>query len=155
MTISTSVVICAYTEKRWDQLIAAVESVQASVPVGQIVLVIDHHDGLLNNAPERWPALTVAGEPGPAGLSAARNTGIEASSGDVVLLPRRRRGGRARLGRICCAPYADPRRPRGRRLGAARLWQHRRQPAWWPEEFGWVVGCSYRGQPTRCRRYGT
>ncbi|HEU5483847.1 MAG TPA: glycosyltransferase, partial [Microlunatus sp.] len=21
-------------------------------------------------------------------------------------------------------------------------------PAWWPDEFGWVVGCSYRGQPT-------
>jgi GT2 family glycosyltransferase len=21
-------------------------------------------------------------------------------------------------------------------------------PSWWPDEFGWVVGCSYRGQPT-------
>ncbi|HEV2930340.1 MAG TPA: glycosyltransferase, partial [Propionibacteriaceae bacterium] len=25
-------------------------------------------------------------------------------------------------------------------------------PAWWPREFGWVIGCSYRGQPTSVSR---
>ena len=40
-----------------------------------------------------------------------------------------------------------PRRPRGRRRPRCRLWQQW-PPGWWPPEFGWVVGCSYRGQPT-------
>ena len=75
MAVTTSVVICAYTEKRWDQLVAAVESVQAQdEPVGQIVLVIDHHDELLRKASERWPKLTVVANSGPQGLAGARNT---------------------------------------------------------------------------------
>ena len=27
-----------------------------------------------------------------------------------------------------------------------------RRPGWWPEEFDWVVGCSYRGLPTTTAR---
>ena len=30
---------------------------------------------------------------------------------------------------------------------AEPLWESPK-PRWWPAEFGWVVGCSYRGQPT-------
>ena len=151
MTISTSVVICAYTENRWDQLIAAVESVQAQhEPVDQIVLVIDHHDGLLSRASERWPALTVVANSGPQGLSGARNTGIQASSGDVVLfLDDDAVAERHWVGRLT-APYRDP-RVLGVGGSAEPVWQLP-PPAWWPREFGWVVGCSYRGQPTSVSR---
>ena len=45
------------------------------------------------------------------------------------------------------APYADPRRPRRRRLRRNRPGTSG-QPRWLPDEFGWVVGCSYRGLPT-------
>ena len=56
MTRTTSVVICAYTEARWDQLAEAVASVQAQrLPVEEIVVVIDHHDGLLARASGRVP----------------------------------------------------------------------------------------------------
>jgi len=151
MKITTSVVICAYTVKRWDQLIAAVESVQAqNEPVGEIVLVIDHHDGLQNLAEERWPTLTVVANRGPQGLSGARNTGIEASSGDIVLfLDDDATADPDWAGRLI-APYADP-TILGVGGSAQPVWQQP-PPPWWPREFGWVVGCSYRGQPTSVSR---
>ena len=147
MTITTSVVICAYTKNRWDQLIAAVESVQAqNEPVDQIVLVIDHHDGLLSLASQRWPTLTVLANQGPQGLSGARNTGIEVSCGEVVLfLDDDAVAEPGWAGRLT-APYADP-AILGVGGSAEPVWQQP-PPRWWPREFGWVVGCSYRGQPT-------
>ena len=151
MTISTSVVICAYTEKRWDQLIAAVESVEVQhEPVGQIVLVIDHHDRLLSKASERWPALTVLANQGPQGLSAARNTGIEASSGDIVLFLDDDAVADPDWACLLTAPYADP-AILGVGGSAQPVWQQP-PPRWWPREFGWVIGCSYRGQPTSLSR---
>ena len=147
MGVTTSVVICAYTEKRWDQLVAAVESVQAQdEPVGQIVLVLDHHDGLLDKASERWPTLTVLANSGPQGLSAARNTGIEASWGDIVLFLDDDAVADPDWARRLTAPYSDP-TILGVGGSAQPMWQQP-PPAWWPREFGWVVGCSYRGQPT-------
>ena len=151
MAVTTSVVICAYTEKRWDQLVAAVDSVQAQdEPVSEIVLVIDHHDELLRRASQRWPTLTVLANSGPQGLSAARNTGIEASTGDIVLfLDDDATADPDWAGRLT-APYADP-TILGVGGSAQPVWQSP-PPAWWPREFGWGVGCSYRGQPTTVAR---
>ena len=43
-----SVIICTYTESRWDELLAAVSSVQRqSIPLQEIIVVIDHNPGLL------------------------------------------------------------------------------------------------------------
>ena len=39
-----TVVVCAYTTKRWDRLQAAVESVERQSVPAQIVIVIDHND---------------------------------------------------------------------------------------------------------------
>jgi GT2 family glycosyltransferase len=151
MTISTSVVICAYTEKRWDQLVAAVESVQAQdEPVDQIVLVVDNHDRLLSKASERWPMLTVVANQGPQGLSEARNTGIEASSGDIVLFLDDDAVADPDWAGLLTAPYADA-AILGVGGSAQPVWQQP-PPMWWPREFGWVVGCSYRGQPTSVSR---
>ena len=46
-----SIVICAYTEDRWPELVAAVDSVrqQTTLPY-EIILVIDHHPQLLLRA---------------------------------------------------------------------------------------------------------
>ncbi|HEU4547598.1 MAG TPA: glycosyltransferase, partial [Microlunatus sp.] len=44
------------------------------------------------------------------------------------------------------APYVD-RGVLGVGGSASPAWETS-APAWWPAEFGWVVGCSYRGQPT-------
>ena len=45
--IDISVVICAYTEKRWQDLQAAIHSVkQQSLPPKEIIVVIDHNPSL-------------------------------------------------------------------------------------------------------------
>ena len=85
---------------------------------------------------------TVAHRAWPAPATAASL----AAGGDIVGVPRRRRRGRAGVaGRACWSP--TPTRPWP--ASAARIvpaWQTAR-PRWWPEEFDWVVGCTYRGMP--------
>ena len=60
MTLTTSVVICAYTEDRWLHLLAAVASVRAQLtPIDEIVVVIDHDDRLLSRASAALPGVRV------------------------------------------------------------------------------------------------
>ncbi len=57
---SIGVVICAYSDDRWDELVDAVESVRTqSRPAREIVVVIDHNGPLLERA---RAAFEVAGE---------------------------------------------------------------------------------------------
>jgi len=49
-----SVIICAYTEDRWNDLISAVESVrQQTLPATEIIIVIDHNPDLLKRIQEQ------------------------------------------------------------------------------------------------------
>ena len=147
MTLTASVVICAYTEARWDQLVEAVASVQAQRrPVEEIVVVIDHNDALLVRAELALPGATVLANAGSQGLSGARNTGIDASTGDVVCFLDDDAAAEADWSIHLLSPYADP-NVLGVGGSATPAWETS-APAWWPVEFGWVVGCSYRGQPT-------
>ena len=74
---AVSVVICAYDLGRWDQLVAAVESVLAqSEPVQEILVVVDHNAELLDRAQRHWAGTSVRihASSGAKGLSGARNT---------------------------------------------------------------------------------
>ncbi len=86
MSMTTSVIICAYTQARWQQLLSAAESIQTqTTPVDEVLVVIDHNDELLHRAEHALPSARVIASNGPAGLSGARNAGIAASTGEVVL----------------------------------------------------------------------
>ena len=147
MTLTTSVVICAYTEARWEQLCQAVSSVQAQRrPVDEIIVVIDHNDALLDRARETFSTASVLANASSQGLSGARNTGIDASTGDIVCFLDDDAAAEEDWSAHLLAPYAD-RRVLGVGGAATPAWETA-EPAWWPGEFGWVVGCSYRGQPT-------
>jgi glucosyl-dolichyl phosphate glucuronosyltransferase len=143
---SFSVVICAYTEARWDQLVAAVESVRDQDPGPlEVILVSDHNEGLRARLVERFPDATVVENGERQGLSGARNSGLRVARGDVIAFldddARARPGWLRELG----ATYADP-----AVLGAGGAiiadWEVGR-PRWFPDEFDWVVGCTYRGMP--------
>ena len=55
-----SVVICAYTEERWNELIVAVESIRRqSIPPYEIIVVIDHNIQLFERAQSHIPGITV------------------------------------------------------------------------------------------------
>ena len=147
MTVTTSVVICAYTERRWSLLVEAVASVRGQQqPVDEIALVIDHNEALLTRARQQWPDLSVSANAGPRGLSGARNTGIAQTTGDLVLFLDDDAEAEPTWSARLTAPFADP-AVLGVGGTAVPRWQQG-PPGWWPSEFGWVVGCSYRGQPT-------
>lgn len=55
-----SVIICSYTEQRWDDLLAIVNSVrQQTLPANEIIIVIDHNPNLLRQAQEHFPEMAV------------------------------------------------------------------------------------------------
>ncbi|GHF15456.1 glycosyltransferase family 2 protein [Streptomyces fumanus] len=145
-----SVVICAYTEDRWAAILAAVSSVRAqSRPALETLLVVDHNAALRGRLAREYkeaPEVRVLANAGPRGLSAGRNTGIAASRGEVIaFLDDDAVAERDWLAYLAAA-YADP---AVMAVGGRTepVWASGRRPAWFPEEFDWVVGCTYRGLP--------
>jgi glycosyltransferase involved in cell wall biosynthesis len=141
-----SVVICCYTEERWDDTLAAVASVQAqSPPPGEVVVVVDHNDVLLDRLRRALPGVTVTPNVEQQGLAGARNSGIAVATGDVVaFLDDDATAAPGWLSRLTAA-YDE--RVLGVGGGVVAQWPDAR-PAWFPPEFDWVVGCSYTGLPT-------
>jgi len=143
-----AVIVCAYTEERWDDIVAAIASVQGQSPsVGEIVLVVDHNDALMARAREQFTdGVTIVPNRHKRGLSGARNTGIESSSRPIVAFLDDDAFAKEGWVASLLAPYADP-----SVIGVGGTidpaWETRR-PNWWPEEFDWVVGCTYTGMPT-------
>ena len=146
MGMTTSVIICAYSDARWQQLLRAAESVRTqTATVDEVLIVIDHNDELRNRARQALPWARVIPSKGRPGLSGARNTGIAASTGEVVLFLDDDAVAEPDWASHLLSPYRDP-HVLGVGGAAQPMWE-RSVPRWWPAEFGWVVGCSYRGQP--------
>ncbi|MFH8774611.1 glycosyltransferase [Streptomyces sp. NPDC085866] len=145
-----SVVICVYTEDRWEDILAAVSSVRAqSYPAQETLLVVDHNQALRERLAREYKEagdVRVLGNAGPRGLSAGRNTGVAASHGEVIAFLDDDAVAERDWLRRFAEGYADPRvmAVGGRTLP---VWASGRRPAWFPEEFDWVVGCTYRGLP--------
>lgn len=148
-----SVVICVYTEERWEDILAAVDSVRKqSLPPLETLLVVDHNERLRQRLTEEYAEqrlteeVRVLANAGPRGLSSGRNTGIAASRGEFVAFLDDDAVAEADWLHHFAAAYDDPRvmAVGGRTLPA---WASGRRPAWFPEEFDWVVGCTYRGLP--------
>jgi GT2 family glycosyltransferase len=145
--VKASVVICAFSESRWEVLTEALRSVAAqSLPATETILVVDHNDRLLARARASFPGVTVLENTGSRGLSEARNTGVRAAAGDVVaFLDDDAVAAPDWLSELTAAfRLADV-------VGAGGLveprWSRSKKPAWLPEEFYWTLGCSYRGLP--------
>lgn len=145
-TLDVSVIICVYTEERWHDVLAAVESIQRqSIPPRELIIVVDHNPRLLKRIQKGIPDVIAIENREAQGLSGARNSGIAAASGsliaflddDAVAEP----DWLERLVRCCEDPQV---------LGAGGtvepFWLSER-PAWFPEEFYWVVGCTYQRRP--------
>jgi GT2 family glycosyltransferase len=141
-----AVVICAYTEERWSDLVEAVKSVRSqSVPAGEIVVVIDNSPQLLERAGRELGQAVVVANAHRQGLAGARNSGVAATSAPIVaFIDDDARAQRDWLEQLLI-PYRQP-----DVLGVGGSikadWRSGR-PAWFPREFDWVVGCTYRGMP--------
>jgi GT2 family glycosyltransferase len=142
-----SVVICCYTEARWDDLCAAIDSVQEqSVQPKEIVVVVDHNPSLYDRLYTQVSGITVVENREARGLSGGRNTGVAVSTGAIVAFLDDDAAAEPHWLLRLVAPYADPKvLGVGGRIEPAWLTA---RPGWFPAEFNWVVGCSYRGLPT-------
>lgn len=146
-----SVVICVYTEDRWEDILAAVASVRTqSYPALETLLVVDHNPVLLDRLTKEYKEVQevrVFANAGPRGLSAGRNTGIAASRGEVIAFLDDDAVAERDWLLHFASGYADPRvmAVGGRTMP---IWASGRRPAWFPEEFDWVVGCTYKGIPS-------
>ncbi len=167
---SLTAVVCCYTMARWDDTVAAVESLRGQVhPPAQIVVVVDHNEELLAACRGRWPqGVTILANAGRQGLSDGRNTGLAAATGQIVAFldddAAAAPDWSARL--VDCYRDTDshtdsdsagggetPSAAPGRLVvGAGGFiepdWPGGARPTWWPAAFDWVVGCSYTGLPT-------
>lgn len=141
-----SVIVCAYTENRWDDLLHAVDSLKSQTLLpDEIILSIDHNPGLLARVKDRFPELIVVENTEKRGLSGARNSGLAAANGsiiafideDAVAAPdwlARLNDGFSDMNTIGVG-------------GSIHPWWITTKPDWFPEEFNWVVGCTYKGMP--------
>ncbi|WP_304117311.1 glycosyltransferase family 2 protein [Mycolicibacterium bacteremicum] len=147
-TADLSVVICCYTAARRAQVLRVVDSTLAQIAgEDEIIVVVDHNDALLEDLTSTLdPRIDVVCNRFRRGLSGARNTGVERSAKDVVvfvdddavLIDGSLAGARS--------AFADPSVVA---IGGAvdADWESGAAPHWFPEEYGWVVGCDYRGLP--------
>lgn len=143
-----SVVICAFTEARWNQLTDAVSSVHMQNPGAlECIVVIDHNEALWKRAAGGLIGCRVVRNTYERGLSGARNTGAQCARGDIIAFIDD--DARAQPGWL--AALVMPYRQAGVvGTGGVALadWPEAR-PRWFPPEFDWVVGCSYRGLPEK------
>jgi predicted ATP-grasp superfamily ATP-dependent carboligase/GT2 family glycosyltransferase len=145
-----SVVVCTYSAHRWDDLAAAVSSVESqSAAAQELLVVVDHNAELLERCAAAFPRARVLMSTGAKGLSGARNTGVAASGGEIVaFLDDDARADADWLEHLGAA-FDDP-----SVIGAGGavdpVWP-RTRPPWFPPAFDWVVGCSYDPPDTRIR----
>ncbi|WP_049568205.1 glycosyltransferase family 2 protein [Nonomuraea sp. SBT364] len=145
--MNTSVVICVYTEDRWEDIRQAVESVeQQSRRPYELILVVDHNPDLHLKLKRAYPGAIVVANTHEQGLSGGKNTGVATATGDIVAF-------------LDDDAVADPgwlealeegfQDPGVVGVGGRTepIWASERRPRWFPQEFDWTVGCTYRGMP--------
>jgi Glycosyl transferase family 2 len=154
---SVSVVICVFTMRRWDDMLAAIGSVRAqSQPAHELIVVVDHNAELLgrlraqlahepaSGSADQLPVKVVANEQ-PRGLSGGKNTGVAHATGDIVAFLDDDAIADSKWLKYLTDSYGAP---EVTGVGGLTLpnWDTAR-PAWFPREFDWVVGCNYLGMP--------
>jgi glycosyltransferase involved in cell wall biosynthesis len=143
---TVSVIICAYTERRWNDLVAAVDSLRKQTVPIEIIVVIDHNPVLLERAQATLEQAIVIANTSVPGASGARNTGVTVAQGQIIAFLDDDAEAYSDWIERLLAVYAD-----ATVLGVGGsvdpIWLGSK-PHWFPEEFYWVIGGSYKGLPT-------
>lgn len=147
MNPEISVVISTYTLDRWDVLREGIAALgeQTHEP-HQVLVVVDHQPTVLERVASDLDGAVALPSRGRPGLAGCRNTGAQAATGSVVaFLDDDAVPAPDWLERLA-EPYEDAEVVA---VGGDVIpsWSGKR-PSWFPPEFDWVVGCSYRGLPT-------
>lgn len=154
---SVAVIICAYTEARWHDLIDALTSLEhQSVRLSDVVLVIDHNPKLLERVQHellpRFRFARAIENTEKRGGSGSKNSGVAATTSDwVAFLDDDATAEPDWIQRMIetVETHPDAMGVGGRVLPrwTADPPKSAIAPAWFPPEFYWVFGVSYRGMP--------
>lgn len=141
-------IIACHTERRWDALCEAIVSATDQKPRPKAVVVaVDHNQSLYDRLLKHCSAsVQVVENHYERGASGTRNSGAEVARTPLMaFLDDDARASDAWLAQLL-EPFDDP-LVVGSGGSVAAAWLGG-PPRWFPEEFGWVVGASFRGQPT-------
>jgi glucosyl-dolichyl phosphate glucuronosyltransferase len=145
-TLDISVIICAYTEARWHDIVDAVASLhqQDQLP-REVIIVCDHNPALFRRLQNEIAGVIVIENTESQGLSGARNSGVAVAQGSFVAFldddATAEPDWLSHLHRCLQDPNV---------IGVGGTVEPEwlsTPPAWFPSEFYWVVGCTYRGLP--------
>ena len=141
-----SVVIATHSLERWTDLVTAVTGVRdQSLSPRETIVVVDRNPDLLARARDELDGIIAVENDRFPGAGGARNAGCAHATGDVLAFidddVRPDPGWLAELAR----PFSDP-----GVLGVGGTIApdfDTARPGWFPDEFDWVIGCTYRGLP--------
>ena len=144
---TAAITICCYTEARWDAICASIRSAQAQeFEDFTVIVIVDYNPALKQRLMEAFPEVTVIENHEKKGLSGARNSGIKAAHARFIAFLDDDAVAEPQWLSNLCALFSDP-NVMGT-VGKIIPNFTGSYPAWFPIEFYWVIGCSYRGLPT-------
>lgn len=140
-----SVIICTYSMSRFSDLMEAVQSLlkQTYQPM-EIIVVVDHNAELYEKLkPILAKKIRLLHNQDVKGLSGSRNYGIDAASGEIIVFfDDDAVASRDWIEQII-KPYHESKVVAVGGLTLPR-WEDKK-PYWFPPEFYWVLGCTYKG----------
>jgi GT2 family glycosyltransferase len=145
--LGISVVMAAYTKERLADIHAALASLQQQhLQPRAVIVAVDNNDALAHQLQEQFDWLTVVVNHCQRGASATRNRGVEAVETEyTAFLDDDETADPVWLQELV-RPFAES-DVVGTGGKYEPMWPGRR-PSWFPPEFEWVAGGSYRGLPT-------
>ncbi len=147
---NVTIIVSTYTPKRLQDIKRCLASIEKqTLQPTEVLLVLDPHDELIEFYRQRIPESVKIVVSSGFGLSHARNTGVKQALGSIVAF-------------IDDDALADPCWIENSLTNYQNMdvmgvggfisanWENERS-LWLPEELDWIVGCSYKGLPTKRR----
>lgn len=141
-----SVIVCTYTEKMVEHVLACIESINnQTLKPDEIILVLDPKERLVEFYRSKVDRNVKIYASSGFGLSFARNTGVKMSEGDIVVFIDDDAVANENWLEYMIKNYDDQ-----NIIGVGGLskpiWEYK-NPIYFPEELYWIIGCSYKGLP--------
>ena len=143
-----SVIICVYTEERWDDILKAIASIRSqTLDAEEIIVVVDYNEALATRIRAADLGVTLVDNSGIKGLSGARNSGISFCRSEYVAFLDDDAAAEQDWLKVLVGHFQNP-LVMGVGSWVEPLWT-KKKPDWFPAQYLWVVGCSYEGMPLK------
>lgn len=143
MSQSVSVIICCYTDDRFQDTLEAVASVEAQTrPPDELILAVDNNRPLYEQMQaELGDRVKVVLNDTLKGLSPTRNLGVANAGGDLIAFLDDDAVAEAEWIENLVRPFENS---NVMAVGgeAVPAWPKQKPPMWFPEEFDFIIGCT-------------